>query len=288
MTEADNKGSLFNLGDIQTNVWKPQPEGVTLLNYAMAKIKSVPYRVSSRWTFYRVLQAGYLSCKKDVTRWDYLASRARKRFYGEWKPDTLKDSIRMCNWKGEFSATYGLELDALQTQSSIVQLWYEAEAMSEQFEYYTHNYRVSLVPFRGDVSIPIKWEIAKKLETLYDKYQKPIKILYFGDYDKKGFQILDAALRDIKAWCKVHFNIERVGLTLEQIQRFKLPENPDKPGYQWEALEDEQAKTLILDALNRYAQPISVDLDEHEKTIKEQFRRAYVTILHSELGANFE
>ena len=268
--------------------WQPQPEGVQLLDYAMAKIKSVPYRVSSRWTFYRVLQAGYLSCKKDVTRWDYLASRARKRFYGEWKPDTLKDSIRMCNWKGEFSATYGLELDALQTQSSIVQLWYEAEAMSEQFEYYTHNYRVSLVPFRGDVSIPINWEIAKKLETLYDKYQKPIKILYFGDYDKKGFQILDAALRDIKAWCNVHFNIERVGLTLEQIQRFKLPENPDKPGYQWEALEDEQAKTLILDALNRYAQPISVDLDEHEKTIKEQFRRAYVTILHSELGANFE
>lgn len=250
----------------------------------MAKIKSVPYKVNSRWGFYRVLQAGYLSSKKDIKKWDYLSSRARKSFYGEWRPDTLVDSIRYCNWRGEIEAFFTFELDTLKTQPFTVQCWYEAEAMSEQFRHYTSPYRVSLVPFRGDCTIPIKWEIAKKLEALFAKYQKPIKILYFGDYDKKGFQILTAALKDIQAWCKVHFDVERVGLTLEQAKAFNLPENPDKLGYQWEALEDAQAKTLILDALNKYAHPIPQELIGREKTIKSRIRNAFKQILKEKLG----
>jgi len=268
--------------------WQPRPESVKLLDYAMAKIKSVPYKVSSRWTFYRVLQAGYLSSKKNITKWDYVSSRARKTFYEEWKPNTLKDSIRRCNWHGEFFANFGLELETLESQPFIVQCWYEAEAMSEQFEYYTKNYRVSLIPFRGDCSIPIKWEIAKKLEALSLKYQKPIKILYFGDYDQKGFQILNAALRDIKAWCKVPFDVERIGLTLEQAKAFNLPENPDTSGYQWEALEDEQAKKLILDALSQYGKPIAPTIEEHEKVIRDKIRGKIVEILHTELGLDFK
>jgi hypothetical protein len=268
--------------------WQPSPESRRILDFAMAKIESVPYKVSSRWSFYRVLQAGYLKTKADVTRWDYLSSRARKRFFGKWRPGTLKDSIRRCDWNGEFRAAYSVELDSLETQPFIVQCWYEAEAMSEQFEYYTADYRVSLVPFRGDCSVPIKWEMAKKLEELFEEYLKPIKILYFGDCDKKGLQILEAALRDIRAWCKVPFDVERVGLTEEQAKAFGFPENPDKPGYQWEALEDEQAKKLILDALNRYAHPVPAELLEREKHIRERFRKAYAAILNEELGGDYQ
>jgi hypothetical protein len=260
--------------------WKPQRDSKAILDFAMAKIKSVPYKVSSRWAFYRVLQAGLVSDKSFITKFDYVTSRARKSFYGEWRPDTLIDSIRSCEWKGEFDAYFGLQLDSASKQDFYVQCWFEAEAMHGQFEHYTEPYRVSLVPFRGDISIPMKWQLAKKLEQACEKYGKPIKVLYFGDYDKKGFQIIEAALRDIRAWCKIDFDVERVGLTLEQAKSFGLPENPDHPdAYQWEALEDEQAKQLILDSLSKYAKPISSRVEEQEKTLRDKIRSSMTQIL---------
>lgn len=268
-----------------TGQWTPRAESVKMLDFAMAKIKSVPYKVSSRWTFYRVLQAGFLSNKKDINRFDYATSRARKEFYGEWKPDTLMDTIRQPNFKGESNISFWYETDTVQAQPYYVQLWFEAEAMHQQFEYYTKPYRVSLIPFRGDASIPLKWKIAKKLEDAYEKYQKPIKILYFGDRDDKGEQILEAALADIRAWCKTPFDIQRVGLTLEQAKAFQLPENPEHPeAFQWEALEDEQAKQLILGSIEQYVKSVPTVLLNRENKVKEEIRTAISDVMSREMG----
>ena len=266
--------------------WQPKPEGQKILDFAMAKIKSVPYKVSSRWTFYRLIQAGYLS-KAEIARFDYLLSRARKTFYGEWRPNTLTDSIRQPVFRGEFKAVYNVELDAVgdRDQDYYVQVWFEAEAMHQQFEYHTRDFRVSLVPFRRDCSIPVKWELAKKLEEISEKYSKPIHILYFGDCDRKGVQIFEAAIRDITAWCKIPFGVERVGLTVEQARTMNMPENPDKPGtYQWEALEDQHAEKLILESLSKYQRPFSPSLKQHEEIIQGKVRTAIQDVLSAELG----
>jgi hypothetical protein len=264
--------------------WSPNADSIKMLDFAMAKIKSVPYKVSSRWVFYRLVQAGFIS-KTQEARFDYLLSRARKRFYGEWKPDTLTDSIRQAYFKGEAQFSFSFKLDSIAEQDYYVQLWFEAEAMHQQFEHHTRNFRVSLVPFRGDCSIPFKWRIAKKLETIQSKYLKPVRILYFGDCDRKGLQIVDAAMRDIRAWCSVDFGFERVGLTLEQAKAFGLPENPNKPGnYQWEALEDEHARKLILGSLLKYQKPVSRTLEEREKSIQNRVREKIHEVLNAESG----
>ncbi len=265
--------------------WHPDPQSVALLDYAMAKIKSVPYKVSSRWAFYRVLQAGLIRSKKQIATFDYLTSRARKSFYGEWRPDTLTDSIRRTDFKGEQYVGFLVELDSIRFQDYYVQLWFEAEAMHQQFEHFTHDYRVSLVPFRGDYSVPKKWEVAKKLDAIHAKYEKPIKILYYGDCDRKGFQILDAALKDIRAWCNVPFDLERVGLTEKQAKLFGLPENPNKPGsFQWEALEDEDAEKLILDeGVRKFLRPVPAILKEREMRITGKVRDCILGILNETL-----
>lgn len=265
--------------------WHPDPESIKLLDYAMAEVKSVPYQVNGRWVFYRVLQAGLLRNKKQITRFEYLTSRARKTFFGEWRPNTLIDSVRQANFKGEQYVGFWVELDSIQYQDYYVQLWFEAEAMHQQFEYFTRDYRVSLVPFRGDYSVPKKWEVAKMLEAMHAKYEKPIKILYYGDCDRKGHLIPEAALKDIRAWCSVPFDFERVGLTEKQAQQFSLPENPDKPGsFQWEALDDEDAKKLILgEGVTKYLRPAPAKLKEREIQIKGKVRTCILDILNEEL-----
>jgi hypothetical protein len=265
--------------------WHPDPESVKLLDFAMAKIKSVPYKVSSRWAFYRVFQAGLIRDKKHISSFDYLTSRARKNFYGEWRPDTLIDSIRQSDFRGEQRVGFWVELDSIPFQDYYVQLWFEAEAMHQQFEYFTRDYRVSLVPFRGDYSIPMKWKLAKKLEAISARYEKPIKILYYGDCDHKGLQILDAAWKDIKTWCNVPFDLQRVGLTEKQAKQFGLPENPEKPGnFQWEALGDQHAKKLIVDeGVARYLHPVPASLMERESAIKGEVRNCILDILNEKL-----
>lgn len=265
--------------------WKPTAETERLLSFCLATIQSVPYKPNSRWLFYRALQAGLLKDKSSASmhKYDYAVSRARKEFYQGWNPNILEDSIRQPYWKGEFFAGYDLKLENIETQENYVQIWFEAYAMYKQFRHYSQPYRVSLVPFRGDCSIPLKWALAKKLEIITATYHKPIRVKYFGDYDRKGFLILDAALKDIRAWCKAPFIIERVGLTLEQVKQFGIPENPEHPdAYQWEALTDAQAKELILGSLTPLVKPLPPALEEKEKVVSERIRKAMSDILTEE------
>ena len=92
-----------------------------------------------------------------------------------------------------------------------------------------------------------------KVEQAVERFEKPIAILYFGDYDEKGLEIPFNATRDIEKWCNVDFEFHVMGLTLEQIHKYPLDENPDKPDqYQWEALRDENAGEIITNALEKF------------------------------------
>lgn len=239
--------------------YRPRPQAKYILDRAMEHIKSVPYPVSLRWLSYRLLQDGVYKSKEEFHKLKNITIEARKNFYGEWRPDTLIDDTRSSIYRhGDFETpeewlenlkTVGVSLDEWHTQDYYVELWFEAQAMQSQFEYYTEL--VTLRPFKGDISIPIKWEIAKKLERYWKLYGKPIKILYFGDCDDKGKKIPWSAVNDIREWCSVDFDFEVCGLTLEQAKLYNLPENPEKPGeYQWEALPDQAAKEIIQATLN--------------------------------------
>jgi len=244
--------------DIQT--YKPSDKNKGILDRAMAHIESVPYRVSLRWLFYRLLQDGLYKTKDDYKdKWIGLSSLVRKRSYGEWRPYTLVDDTSgMIERVGFFRDRMHLEenpklvaelteitFDPFYEMDRYSAIGFEARAMADQFLYYTEG--INLFPFGGDAHINFKWEIAKHIEKVHKWYGGiPTQFLYFGDYDKKGNKIFEVAKKDIQKWCKYPIDFVWCGLTKEQAEKFKLPENPDKPGqYQWEALTDPQAKEII-------------------------------------------
>jgi hypothetical protein len=116
--------------------------------------------------------------------------------------------------------------------------------MTQQFEHYTEH--ITLRPMGGQASIEYKWRTAKALEQATQRYSTPIVILYFGDLDTAGGIISEVIERDVRKWCEVDFEFIRCGLNAEQVARYNVPENPEKPGeYQWEALSDEGAREII-------------------------------------------
>lgn len=261
---------------------KPNEKSRAILDRAWAHIEHVPYRVSTRWLFYRLLQDGLYRDKQDYSSFIQLLSRVRHSFYGPWRPDTLVDEGRGASIRGEGFETPEDWLDAVQEgidcnlshwyrQPYYVECWFEAAAMHSQFNYYTDG--VTLVPFGGAPSLDHKWEIAKRLERAYEKYHLDTKILYFGDADDKGFEIPEVAEADIRTWCSVDFDFERVGLNAGDEIKYSIPENWEKPGYQWEALDDTTAGELITSAVSRYVDDDMIaEVDEESEAFAVRFR----------------
>lgn len=254
-----------------------------LMARALDLVNSVPYRVSLRWLFYRLLQEGWYGEKRvGYKKFTRACSKFRKQFRDGWHPYTLIDSTR-----GHIINAYGAKtfkqclddlpnhiadnldfhIDHFYKQNNYVEIWFEARAMIDQFRHYTND--IDLVPFGGDSSIPQKWEIATRLEQNSLAYGKPIVVLYFGDYDDKGEEICRSALKDIRRWCDVEFDLIWCGLTKEQAEKYEIPENPEKPGqYQWEALDDEAAAEIIKVAVATW-----LDLGVIEKVNKSTLKR---------------
>ena len=263
--------------------YNPHKKSLQILERGWEHITGVSYKVSTRWLFYRLLQDGLYKSKEDYrNQFIPLFAEARRNFFNGWRPDTLSDDTREMilrakgyrnveEWAKAYSGGFTCELDHWYGQSHFVIVMYEAKAMTAQFEHYARA--VDLVPFGGNPSIPYKWEIAKHIESMSAKYEIPVVILYFGDLDKAGMMIPEAAIRDIREWCDVDFDFIRAGLNPGDEIRFGMPENFEKPGtYQWEALDDNAAKDLITGAISKYMDSGALEgLREQEREAEDAF-----------------
>lgn len=266
--------------------YNPSPETANLLNWTLKRIQEAPYAVTARWAFYRCVQELGLQ-KHDYAKFIRATSIARKRFWNGWMPQTLVDDTRTIYTFGGGHSSYEEwfkeqteatpQYEPYSTQQEILQIWFEAQAMFSQFRHYAQPLRITVIPFRGDTGVYHKWKIAELLYALYSIHQKPITVLYFGDYEPfadrgsraKGLTIPISALKDIRRWLgyliaakakqEIAADTEkilkdfRIGLNAEHIEKWKLPENPERPGeFQWEALSEKYAEELIMGSIRKH------------------------------------
>jgi hypothetical protein len=243
--------------------YNPNAKSRQILDLAWQFVMSVPYQVTARWLFYKLLPSGFYRDKKDYNGpFLGLLSRVRHNNYQGWRPDTLADDRREAtvrgdgfespaDWARAVSRGLSCNLSHWHHQRAYVEVWFEAQAMRSQFEYYTRG--VTLCPFSGMPSIDYKWTTAKRLEEAARDYGLDVKILYFGDLDRAGLLIPETSVADIRKWCAAPFEFIRVGLNPGDEVRYSIPENFEHPGaYQWEALSDDAARELITGAMTEH------------------------------------
>ncbi len=156
--------------------YNPNDETRALLRRALFHVNSVPYQVTARWVFYRLLQDGIYQGKGDyANKMTPMFSDARKSFYGPWRPNTLADETRQMelggdgyggalDWYERLANSLSVSFDKWASQPHYIMIMYEAKAMTGQFRQYAPD--ITLVPCGGDPSVDFKWRIAQHLAAI--------------------------------------------------------------------------------------------------------------------------
>jgi 5S rRNA maturation endonuclease (ribonuclease M5) len=124
----------------------------------------------------------------------------------------MKKKYKKSKWKG---------------QDRYLEIWLEKDALRGLFEPITNMYDVYLVVGRGYPSLSSLYEAAKR----FKEANKPIQILYFGDFDPSGENIPQTIKKNLIKHFKIdrkNLRIRKVALTLRDIKKYKLPPAPTK------------------------------------------------------------
>ena len=220
-----------------------------------------------RQLFYQLVQCGYIPnnqtsyhrlmsivAKGRIQGYiDWGAIEDRSRSTQEWQTDTDADSF--IDWQREaYFAPDTYNRDLRQTQEQGLEIWVEKDALMSLVARAAEPYQVPVVAARGYASVSYKHECATRINQRFTNKGQTTKILYLGDFDPSGMDMLPAMIKTMTCELGVGSAIvqsERVALNPEQVDTYDLPNNPD-------ALKksDSRAKEFIA----KYGD-VSVELD---------------------------
>jgi len=145
----------------------------------------------------------------DYIPWDWIEDRGRQpKTVSMW--EDLSDFIE--------TVKVAYRKDVWENQSVYTEVWLEKDALSGIFENITTKYGVTLVVGRGYNS----WSAYKDAINRFLLQDKEINILYFGDFDPSGEDIV-RALKESLAFFEVYPVVVKVALTHKDITDYDLP-----------------------------------------------------------------
>jgi hypothetical protein len=153
-----------------------------------------------------------------------------------------------------------------ETQPDRVEIWVEKDALSQICSRIAEGFNVKTCPSRGYSSYTY---VKKAVDRIRGDYQdKTVTILYFGDYDPSGVDIERDLGERLHRYGAGLVKVERMALTLAQIQKYQLPPFPAKTtdprlakfiadtggsdAVELDALEPDVLEKMILEAIQNH------------------------------------
>lgn len=187
-----------------------------LSEYNPMTLRQVYYQLVARQVidncrseYQRLSNALVKARQEELIPWAWLEDRVRQpqvvSMWGDLPDflDTVKSAYRKDIWP---------------SQPQYLEVWLEKDALSGIFGRITQEYGVTLVVGRGYNS----WSAYKEAVGRFRWQDKPVVILYFGDFDPSGEDIL-RALKESLDFFGTSPRIEKVALTYDNVIEYKLP-----------------------------------------------------------------
>lgn len=212
---------------------------MTLTQDAVNVISQYSIKLTVRQIYYRLVSAGiikntrssYNGLDKALVNarlngsipFDAIVDHTRNTIEGDknsyetpeefmkWRLEALKESA------SQYKMPYWYE------QPQYIEVWVEKDALSSLMSQVCSKLHVNLNPCRGYPSISFLYAASERLGDI----DKPITILYFGDFDMRGKDI-ERYLTEMLKQFGVQVDVHRIALTSQQIEAYQLPPQPAK------------------------------------------------------------
>jgi len=251
--------------------------------------------VTVRQCFYYLVTLGVLkNTEEEYGRLDRFLVRARKAGFipFDWIEDRSRRSLIIPVYSSvqEYieEIVEGYWKDTWKNQPYLIVIVSEKEALTSIIWSVASYFNVPVFPTKGYVSWSILYDDFRKLVNR--KYaDKTLVVLMLGDYDPSGEDIQEDFLKKCEFLSCSPDIVEKVALTKEQVEKFKLPPQPAKkkdPRYEkfskeygeyaveLDALKPSLLREIVRDAILKY---LDVDAflkdQETEKKEKEKLRK---------------
>ena len=189
-----------------------------------------------RQIYYQLVGKGYIDNKvSEYNMLSKLLKWARLDGHIPWKD--IEDRVRtyhdLTGWDnaGDFiRASLNAFLndyrrDLLQSQDKYLEIWIEKDALSSIFTRIAADYTIPVVVCRGFSSVSFLNDFRTRLRYHDDKI--PV-MLYFGDFDPSGVEMLEAMKTTLTEELRVFgAEFKRIALLKEDIFTYRLPHHPN-------------------------------------------------------------
>lgn len=218
--------------------WKWTEHQLDKLNKVQGVLKEFDqYKpLTLRQIYYQLVGKDYIENK--VTEYTMLSNLLKWARIDEYIPwGDIEDRTRsyhdLTGWvdKNHFidqeldNLLTGYRRDLLQTQDKYIEIWIEKDALSSIFTRVSSPYTVPVVVCRGFSSISFLNDFRERL-SFYEEKQSIM--LYFGDFDPSGVEMLTAMETTLEDEMGIEgIEFKRVALLKEDIFTHKLPHNPN-------------------------------------------------------------
>ena len=192
--------------------------------------------------------------------WNCLEDRSRtltnKRGY-----ESLADFI----YSETSNFLYGYTRCLIQGQDKYVEVWTEKDALLRIFKEVVYPYCIRAVVCRGYSSVTFIADFYKRAEKAIMQGKTPV-VLYFGDLDPSGVQMLEATKETLETELDLYgVEFKRIALNPEHIKKYNLPADPTAA-----KVTDPRYKKYV----EQYGR-VAVELDAlHPAMLKEMIRQS--------------
>ena len=233
-----NNANKQRLDEINSIIEEYQEDGYVLtlrqLYYQLVSRDIIPNKQAEYSKLSTLLKEGRMA---GIVDWDAIEDRLRK----PESPSSFKSPKAILR-----AAIEQYALPRQKGQRTYVEVWVEKDALSGVLKRVTEKYHIPILVNRGYSSASAMYDAYNRFAR-HSGSEMLCKILYLGDYDPSGLDMIrdiEDRIREFIAGSDdpiiydMNFEIEPIALTREQIDLYKPPPNPAK-------ITDPRAKDFI-------------------------------------------
>lgn len=195
------------------------------------------WALTLRQIYYQLVAKGYIENNKSS--YNALSKLVKwMRIDGRIPWDALEDRSRTLGRKRGWSNTKeflehelktmfkGYTRCRVQTQPKYIEVWVEKDALSQIFHKVVYPYCIRSTAVRGYSSVTFLADYYVRATEAIMQGKKPV-VLYFGDLDPSGVQMLEASIETLEDELDLYdVEFKRIGLNPEHIKKYDLPADP--------------------------------------------------------------